>query len=164
LDLFEKDCRELLAALNKYEAEFLIVGAHALAAHDLPRGTQDVDIWVGSTEANASRVYAALLEWGAATFGLTEADFGRHGPGLHIGVPPHRIDVMTWISGVEFSEAWPRSISKLAFGEHARYIGVIDLIRNKSATGRSKDKEDVERLRNRYPDQARVADAESTSD
>ena len=41
-----QDFRDILDALLASEARFLVVGAHALAAHGLPRFTRDLDIWV----------------------------------------------------------------------------------------------------------------------
>lgn len=50
----------MLDALSAAGAEFLIVGAHALAAHGRPRATGDLDLWIGSTPENAQRVWNAL--------------------------------------------------------------------------------------------------------
>jgi hypothetical protein len=55
----------MLCALSDAGAEFLIVGAHALAAHGHPRATGDLDIWVKPTAENAERVLAALRSFGA---------------------------------------------------------------------------------------------------
>ena len=38
------DFRDILSALSAEGAEFLIVGAYALAAHGMPRATKDLDI------------------------------------------------------------------------------------------------------------------------
>jgi len=38
------DWFDLLAALLDAGARFLVVGAHALAVHGVPRGTQDLDV------------------------------------------------------------------------------------------------------------------------
>ncbi|MCY4658369.1 MAG: hypothetical protein OXF93_00960 [Acidobacteria bacterium] len=40
------DFLDLLAALVRAEARFLIVGAHAMAAHGVPRATGDLDVWI----------------------------------------------------------------------------------------------------------------------
>ncbi len=40
-----KDYREMLTALNDAEAEYLIVGAYALAVHGNVRATGDIDIF-----------------------------------------------------------------------------------------------------------------------
>ena len=47
----ERDFVEMLSALNAAGAEYLVVGAHALAAHGVPRATGDLDIWVRATHA-----------------------------------------------------------------------------------------------------------------
>lgn len=63
------DFADILSALSAAGVEFLIVGAHALAAHGVPRATGDLDIWVRPTPENAARALRAL-----ATFGAPLAD------------------------------------------------------------------------------------------
>jgi hypothetical protein len=55
----------MLAALCAAGAEFLLVGAYALAAHGVPRATGDMDIWVRPTPENARKVWNALVAFGA---------------------------------------------------------------------------------------------------
>jgi hypothetical protein len=55
---------EFLGALKRHGVRFLLVGAHALAAHGRPRFTQDLDILVEPTLANARRVAAAIADFG----------------------------------------------------------------------------------------------------
>ena len=50
-----RDFVEMLSALSAAGARFLIVGAHALAAHGAPRATGDLDIWIRATPDNAAR-------------------------------------------------------------------------------------------------------------
>jgi hypothetical protein len=45
-----------LFALNDAGADYLVVGAYALATHGHVRATNDLDIWVRPDAANASRV------------------------------------------------------------------------------------------------------------
>jgi hypothetical protein len=54
-----RDFAEMLSALSEAGVEFLVVGAHALAAHGTPRATGDLDIWVNPSRDNAARVLAA---------------------------------------------------------------------------------------------------------
>lgn len=56
--------REFLGVLKRHGVRFLLVGAHALAAHGRPRFTQDLDVLVDPTPANARRVAAAIAEFG----------------------------------------------------------------------------------------------------
>ena len=41
-----RDFVEILSELSAAGAEFIVVGAHALAALGIPRATGDIDIWV----------------------------------------------------------------------------------------------------------------------
>ncbi len=69
-----RDFAEMLAALSAAGADYLLVGAHALAAHGVVRATGDMDIWVRATPENASKVWRALLAFGAPLQELTERD------------------------------------------------------------------------------------------
>ncbi len=60
-----EDFVDLLTALRDEGVEFVVVGAHALAAHGYVRATGDIDIFVRASTENARRVHAALLAFGA---------------------------------------------------------------------------------------------------
>jgi hypothetical protein len=136
----------MLSALCDAEAEFLVVGAHALAAHELPRATQDLDLWVRATPENAVRVWRALAAFGAPLTEISLDDFTQPGITLQIGVAPYRIDILTDITGVTFDEAWANRLTVEDYGCTYAVIGKRDLIRNKRATARPKDLLDVENL------------------
>jgi hypothetical protein len=91
------DFLDLLAALARERVEFLVVGAHALAAHGIPRATGDLDVWVRAERENAKRVVAALETFGAPlrAHGVSAADFELLGTVYQMGLPPRRIDVLT---------------------------------------------------------------------
>jgi hypothetical protein len=57
--------RDILSELSAAQAKFLVVGAYALSAHEFPRATGDLDLFVGSDPENARRVWAALARFGA---------------------------------------------------------------------------------------------------
>jgi hypothetical protein len=101
------DFRDLLEALLDSGARFLVVGAHALAVHGVPRATGDLDVWIPNDRENVDRIWTALTRFGAplATLGLSRDDFMRADQVVQIGLPPRRIDVLTAISGVGFEEA-----------------------------------------------------------
>jgi hypothetical protein len=42
--MLNEDYRDILQALSDEQAEFLLVGAYAMAAHGYPRATMDIDI------------------------------------------------------------------------------------------------------------------------
>lgn len=56
------DFRDLLHALLRAGAEILVVGAHAMAVHGVPRATAHLDVWVRPEPPNADRVWQALLD------------------------------------------------------------------------------------------------------
>lgn len=72
-----RDFIDMLSALCEASVEFLVVGAHALAAHGAPRATGDLDIWIRATPENAARVLAALAKFGAPLLDLTAEDLSR---------------------------------------------------------------------------------------
>ncbi|CAN5773183.1 nucleotidyl transferase AbiEii/AbiGii toxin family protein [soil metagenome] len=141
-----RDFVEMLSALSAAGVKFLIVGAHALAAHGAPRATGDLDIWVQATTENAARVLTALRQFGAPLLDLSEADLCAEDTVFQIGVPPSRIDILTGISGVGFDDAWERRMD-IAIGTlTVATIGRLDFIKNKRASGRPKDLLDLELL------------------
>jgi hypothetical protein len=141
-----RDFVEMLSALCGAGAEFLIVGAHALAAHGLPRATGDLDIWIRRSSENADRVMAALRSFGAPLHDLALEDLTRPDTVFQIGVVPCRIDILTGISGVEFDSAWARRLPIEVEGLSIACVGREDLIANKRAVGRPQDLADIRRL------------------
>ncbi|MDH4064436.1 MAG: hypothetical protein OEW19_08545 [Acidobacteriota bacterium] len=140
------DFVDLLQAFIDAEVRFLVVGAYALAHHGRPRATGDLDVWVEPDPGNAERVVRALAAFGAPLTGVTTADFASPGVVLQIGVPPGRIDVLTELTGLDFREVWP-SREPGRFGRlTVDFLGRADFIRNKRATGRTKDLGDIEGL------------------
>ena len=143
-----EDFQDMLAALLWSGARFLVVGAHALAIHGVPRATADLDIWVRADPANAERVWTALGRFGAPvdTLGAAPGDLARPGLVLQIGVPPRRIDILTELTGIDFESAWRSRVVHRIGSLEVPFLDRETLIRNKRATGRLRDLADVERL------------------
>jgi hypothetical protein len=100
--------RDLLSALNRCEAKYLIVGGYAVMLYTEPRFTKDLDVWVESSPENAICVFRDLVDFGAPLAGIEADDFTKPDLIYQLGVPPLRIDVLTSISGVRFEDAWQR--------------------------------------------------------
>ena len=141
-----RDFVEMLSALFEAGAEFLVVGAHALAAHGKPRATGDLDLWVRPSPENAVRVMAALKKFGAPLFDLSLEDLSTPGIVFQMGLPPCRIDLLTGISGVTFDEAWPGRLEATVAGLRLPFLGRAELVKNKRAAGRPKDLVDAAEL------------------
>ncbi len=141
-----QDFRDLLSEFNAQGVEYLVVGAHAVAAHGHVRATKDLDLWIRPHPENAARVIRALRGFGVPLHDLTEADLSEPGIIFQIGVPPVRIDVLTEIDGPGFSDAWERRLRTRFMGQPVSVLSREDLIQSKSATGRAQDLADVEWL------------------
>ena len=141
-----RDFRDLLSEFNAHDVEFLVVGAHALAAHGHVRATKDLDVWVRPCTDNAARVLAALRSFGAPLHDLTEHDLTVSGVVFQIGIAPIRIDILPSITGVEFEEAWQRRLRTRFADQLVGALSREDLIRNKRAAGRTQDLADIEWL------------------
>lgn len=143
------DWFDVIAALLDGGVRFLVVGAHALAVHGVPRGTQDLDVWIDPDPSNAERAWSALTAFGAplSALGVTPADFQQLDTVVQLGVPPNRIDVLTSLSGLDsFDIAWTDRVTSAVRGRETPFLGRESLLRTKRASGRLKDLADVEAL------------------
>ncbi len=140
-----EDFLDLLGALAGAGARYLVVGAHAMAVHGVPRATGDLDVWIRPERGNAERVWEALREFGAPieAVGVALEDLYTPGMVIQIGQPPRRIDLLTELSGLEFDEAWSRRTIHSVGDVPVPLLSRPDLIRNKRATGRPKDLADL---------------------
>ena len=145
------DFVEMLSALRDAGADYLVVGAHALAAHGRPRATGDLDLWVRPTPQNARRVWSALQAFGAPLTALSVEDLTSPDLVFQIGVVPNRIDIMTGVSGLEFADAWTSRVMVRVSALQIPVIGREALIRNKRAAGRPRDLADIAELEAEEP-------------
>jgi predicted nucleotidyltransferase len=144
--MLNEDYRDILQALADEKVRFLLVGAYALAAHGYPRATMDIDIWVRPSPENAEAVLRALRRFGAELQNLSKEDLQTDGTIFQIGVAPRRIDIITAASGLHFEETFARALSVDIEGIEVHVPCLQDLIRNKRASGRTKDLADAEAL------------------
>jgi hypothetical protein len=144
------DFSDLFAALNGAGVKYLLVGGYAVAFHAEPRFTKDLDIWVEPRAANAAQVFEALKVFGAPLADVSEADFAAPGIVFQIGLPPNRIDIVTTVDGVEFSDAWAARAQSSYGAQPISIISRQHLIENKRVMGRPQDLLDVALLE-RHP-------------
>jgi hypothetical protein len=139
--LATEDIRDFLTALSAAGAEFIVVGAHALAAHGYVRATGDIDLLVRASDENARRIEVATREFAAASleyFGVSVEELSVEGIGFYIGVEPDRIDVLTQIAGVHFDRAWRGRLSSKIEGVPVAILGFTELIAAKRASARKR--------------------------
>jgi hypothetical protein len=138
-----QDFQEFVKLFVAHEVEFLIVGGYALAAHGHPRYTKDLDVWVWIGPENAQRILVAIEEFGFGDLGLTAADFQEPDVMVQLGREPQRIDILTYASGLQFSDAYKNRVYLTIGNVDVPFISIDDLRTNKMATGRPRDLADV---------------------
>ena len=143
----EKDFSDFVELLNRHSVEYMVVGGYALAFHGEPRFTGDMDIWIDVSPRNAEKMVKVMHDFGAASLGFTKEDFMNEGIIKQIGQPPLRIDILSAIDGVNYKDA-KKDKNFFNSGElEIPFIGVQDFIKNKEASGRRKDLQDIKRLK-----------------
>lgn len=140
------DWSEFLRVLLSQHVKFLLVGGHAVAGHGEPRLTEDLDVFVEVSVENARRIRKALIEFGLGSVTPSEAELREPGRIWMIGRKPYRIDILTEIDGVTFEECWPGRTEAEFEPAPIPVIGRIELLKNKRASDREKDRADIERL------------------
>jgi hypothetical protein len=100
------DFKEFLRLLNFHQVEYLLIGGYAVGYYGFVRATGDMDIWVKIDPANANKVVDALNEFGFAVPELSPELFLKEEQIIRMGVPPLRLEILTTISGVEFTKCF----------------------------------------------------------
>lgn len=141
-----QDFKELLELLNSKEIEYLVIGGYAVALYGYPRATGDMDIWVAISKDNARKIVEALKEFGFDTPQLKESIFLEKEKNIRMGNPPLRAEILTSIDGVEFPECYKNRKVVTIDDSEINFISLDDLKRNKKASGRYRDLDDLEHL------------------
>lgn len=141
-----KDFEEFFELLNRHKVRYLVVGGYAFAIHAMPRFTRDIDILIDAETSNAKKVLEVLRDFGFGKVGITLRDLLKTGQVIQLGYAPLRIDLLTSVSGVTFKDAWKRKVTSSYGKQKTFFIGKQDLILTKRASGRNRDKADLEFL------------------
>ncbi|HSL54982.1 MAG TPA: hypothetical protein VK868_11335 [Pyrinomonadaceae bacterium] len=142
----EDDLREFVELLNALKVRYIVVGAFALAYHGYPRYTGDIDLFIERSPENAQAILNAIQQFGFGDLGLSFEDFLQEDQIIQLGVAPNRIDLLTFLSGVEFQEAWATRVQGEIAGLSVPFISKELLKKNKAASGRLQDIADLEHL------------------
>ncbi len=148
-NVFEPHHQDFLRILNKHEVEYLLIGGYAVNFYGYNRTTGDLDIWINKTEANKSKLVAAIEDFGydVSQLALRSAEEilmfslgSRNEPG--------HIEITNQIAGIQFEHAYKQVQVKKVGDIPVKFIHYKDLIKNKLASARHKDLDDVENLKN----------------
>lgn len=138
-----QDFKDFLRLLNSYNIEYMVIGGYAVGYHGYPRATGDLDIWIGVQPKNAENLICVFREFGLDLQNIKKDVFLQDNKVFRIGKPPIRIELLTSISGLNFSDCYPNCIETTLEGIPVNIINKNDLVRNKKASGRPKDLDDL---------------------
>ena len=95
--------------------------------HGYYRTTQDLDVWINKTPENYKRLRRAFALFGMPIFDITEENFlSSKFDVFSIGRSPLRIDIITDLKGLSFSEALENSVNKIIEDLNVRYLNLND--------------------------------------
>ncbi len=144
--VLNQDFKEFVQLLNEHKVRYLIIGGYAVAFHGHPRYTKDLHIWIEPEPENAVNMLKALAQFGFGALALTEDDFLEPDQIIQLGYPPQRIDLLTTLAGVNFSDCYAAKVVTAIDNTPMNFINLENLKQNKKATGRLQDLADLENL------------------
>ena len=149
MDVYQHDFLKLIDAFEKNHVQYLIVGGFAINRYGYHRATGDVDFYIKDSIENRRHLMSALEGIGYGRFDelLTAPIIAGYceimmDSGMYA-------DLMTEIPGLnkeEFDQKFEMGLKENINGITLRSIHYNHLIRNKIATGRPKDLQDVQEL------------------
>lgn len=142
----ENEFQEFLKSLNQNNVRYLLIGGYAVILNGHVRNTNDLDICVSPKQDNADRLVLALAEFGFDTPTLDASLFTRPRSVVRMGFPPLKIEILNYLEGREFEDAYSRRKLVKLDDLEISLINIDDLIINKKAVGRLQDLADVEKL------------------
>ena len=147
-----EDLSELVSLLNSHAVEYIVVGAHALAFHGVPRFTEDIDFFISKTRRNVKNLSQALEDFGVLVPPHSQEELIAKERGvIFIGQKPNRADFLNFLDGVDYASADKSKLPGLLAGQPVFYISLDDYISTKRASGRPKDAGDLAMLRSVHP-------------
>lgn len=148
-----RDALAVLAALDRHDVDYVLVGGLALGVHGLVRATRDIDLFVRPTAENVERLRAALRSVfdDASIDEIVAADLAGPYPVVRYG-PPDGDFVIDLIGRIGDAFAFDDldSERRTVDGVVIRVATTRTLYRLKKDTHRPIDRADAEALRRRF--------------
>jgi Nucleotidyl transferase AbiEii toxin, Type IV TA system len=145
---------DILRALADEGVEYILIGAIAMMAHGLVRGTEDLDFFVRTNSENMARLRAALrrvFPEDAAIDEISEDDLAGSYPAIRYNAPDGSfgIDILSRL-GEAFSYDDLEHQEALFEGIPVRVATPRMLYRMKKDTLRWKDRIDAQKIKERF--------------
>jgi len=147
-NVLNEDFQDFLKALNASDVTYVLVGGYSVIYHGFPRTTGDMDLFVEVSKENYAKICRAFEIFRMPVFDMTEESFlfNKDINVYSFGRSPVSIEILKVISGLSFDVVYRNSIKAEIEGIEIRIINLSDLIKNKKASGRPKDINDVNNL------------------
>lgn len=144
MNRYKTDLAAVCSRLNQHRGHYVLVGAQAVQLWGTTRATNDIDVLIEKSVANAQRVLAALGEVGLGLAREWLAEEVAKKPVTIIGDMP-RVDVLTVAWSVHYPEARKDATEFAVEGVKIPTASIEHLIASKR-TGRLQDAADIEVL------------------
>lgn len=149
MDIFDEEIIKLWKSLQDNAVRYIMVGGFATNIHGYQRYTGDMDIWIEDSLANRANLRGAFKDAGMGDYFMMERmQFiaGWTNFTLNNGL---KLDIMVDMKGLEgytFDECL--QVATIADIENIKipFLHINQLIANKKAVNRNKDKMDVAEL------------------
>ena len=137
-----RQAEEIRDAFARHGVRYLFIGKSAAILLGYPDTTQDADLFVEKSPANAAAV-AALRELGFRLSETEAAEIVRGKDFVQLKNGPFDVDLVFAPDGIEsFAQAWARRVEVEGFP----VCHPDDIIASKRAANRAKDRESLPRL------------------
>ncbi|MFZ0455416.1 MAG: hypothetical protein WAM24_16855 [Ignavibacteriaceae bacterium] len=94
------------------------------------------DIWILAEKTNAEKILKTLDEFGFPGIGTKEKDLMTPELIIQLGCTPNRIDLITYVSGLNFNECYEKRVEVNIDEIKINFIDLENLKKNKRPTGR----------------------------
>jgi predicted nucleotidyltransferase len=143
---FSEDMKDLIKLFNKLNVEYVLVGGFAVNYYGYNRATQDIDFLIYPSKKNADKIMTDLDQFGFGDAGIPREYFEQKGSAIHLGVEPNRIDLVTYLAGMDNEQVFSNlSIIKIE-NIPIKMISYDNLIQAKKKSKRARDLADAEEL------------------
>ncbi len=140
------DMRDFLAILLKHNVTFALCGGFAVTYYGFIRTTMDIDVLVYPSVENASRIMAALTEFGFGNSGIPASSFESSGTAVTLGAQPNQIDLLTSMSSEDADAVFADLHIAVLWDMQVPVVSRRSLLQAKAEAGRPKDLIDYEEL------------------
>jgi hypothetical protein len=140
--------KNFLLLLLKHKVDFILIGGYAVIFHGYERTTADMDLWLKPDNLNKELFIGALEEHGIDDESLATVrhfDFEK-AQVFFIGKKPQKIDFLTKVRGLTYSEAEKEKIFFPLKDKQVPILQYDHLITLKMLAGRPQDKADIDEL------------------